>query len=283
MSFLDRTNPAGTHFVPGMSREQELQAARLEYPVLIAVLLTIPALILASIELDGAGEAVSQVLNWAIWLTFLVEAIVMFRISPDDRAYIRNNKLDLAILILTPPFLPEALQFLWVLRLLRIIDLLPVIGRFFKFNGFRYAALLAFIAAFGGGLAYAEIEEGRGVDAFDGVWWAVTTITTVGYGDQFPTSPGGRVLGMSLMLMGPVLIGLVASAVGDLITAQIRADLAEVSGATRAELGRIEAEVDEVEEDVMELSAVDRRILTALEELSLRLSRLEGGGSERQQ
>ena len=265
----------GTHYVPGMSAEQARAAARLEYPVLAAVLATIPALVLSSLDLDGTGRALADALNWAIWLTFLVETIVMFRISPDDRAYIRHNKLDLAILVLTPPFLPEALHFLWVLRLLRILDLMPVLGRFFRFNGFRYAALLAFIAVFGGGLAYAEIEEGRGVDEFDGVWWAMTTITTVGYGDQFPTSPGGRVLGMGLMLMGPVLIGLVASAVGDLITAQIKAELREAGQLSEARLRELGEEVDEVEEDVEELEEVDLRILRKLDELGERLAKLE--------
>jgi voltage-gated potassium channel len=37
-------------------------------------------------------------------------------------------------------------------------------------------------------------------------WWAVTTVTTVGYGDVVPTSPAGRILGATLMLTGLALI-----------------------------------------------------------------------------
>lgn len=42
---------------------------------------------------------------------------------------------------------------------------------------------------------------------FDGVWWAVTTVTTVGYGDLFPVTMVGRLLGMLLQISGVVMFG----------------------------------------------------------------------------
>ena len=36
----------------------------------------------------------------------------------------------------------------------------------------------------------------------DGLWWAVQTVTTVGYGDRVPTSPGGRLIAALVMLVG---------------------------------------------------------------------------------
>lgn len=277
---------SGTHYVPGMSAKQAHRAAQLEIPVLVAVLATIPVLVLTGLDLDGTWGTITEVLNWMVWLMFLAEAIVMFAISPDDSAYISHNKLDVAILILTPPFLPEALHFLWVLRLLRILDLLPVLGRVFRFNGFRYAATLAFLAVFGGGIAYAEIEKGRGVDEFDGVWWAMTTISTVGYGDEYPESVGGRILGMGMMLMGPILIGLVATGVGAMVAKQIERDLTGAQLAAAEELEELGEQVDEVEEDIEDvgedleaLAGVDQQILAKLEEISARLAALERRGS----
>jgi voltage-gated potassium channel len=41
----------------------------------------------------------------------------------------------------------------------------------------------------------------------DAVWWAVTTITTVGYGDRYPVTGAGRVAGVGLMLGGIALLG----------------------------------------------------------------------------
>jgi hypothetical protein len=43
----------------------------------------------------------------------------------------------------------------------------------------------------------------------DGIWWAVTTVTSVGYGDTYPITPLGRTLGMILMISGVMLTGVI--------------------------------------------------------------------------
>lgn len=43
--------------------------------------------------------------------------------------------------------------------------------------------------------------------AVDGLWWAITTVTTVGYGDVVPLTIGGRVIGAVLQLSGAVMFG----------------------------------------------------------------------------
>ncbi len=47
--------------------------------------------------------------------------------------------------------------------------------------------------------------------AGDAVWWVFTTVTTVGYGDRYPTTAGGRILGVMVMFGGIALIGVLAS------------------------------------------------------------------------
>lgn len=44
-------------------------------------------------------------------------------------------------------------------------------------------------------------------NVFDGVWWAVSTVTTVGYGDLVPLTPIGRLIGILLQLSGAVMFG----------------------------------------------------------------------------
>jgi voltage-gated potassium channel len=56
--------------------------------------------------------------------------------------------------------------------------------------------------------------EGSNIKTFDdGLWWAVTTVTTVGYGDRFPTTSEGRILAVMLMLVGISLVGVITASV----------------------------------------------------------------------
>ena len=60
-------------------------------------------------------------------------------------------------------------------------------------------------------------------------WWAVTTATTVGYGDVVPESPGGRIVAAGLMLTGLALIPTLTSViVSTLISKRQRADQARI-------------------------------------------------------
>lgn len=84
------------------------------------------------------------------------------------------------MVVLTPPFLPASLQSIRVLRalrLLRLVRLAKIARRTFSLQGLRYATLLAILTALGGGAAFSSVESGA--SAWDGVWWAVTTMTVV--------------------------------------------------------------------------------------------------------
>ena len=269
-----------THVVPGMTEEQASRARRLDAPTVAVVLLVIPALLLHFSDPRGTLGIISSVVNWLIYGWFLFEFLYMLRLAP-DREYFRYNKLDLVVLVLTFPLLPGVFQVLWVLRLLRLIDMLPaLLGRFVNITLLPYAVVLAFIGVFGGGLAFARFE---GVSVFDGVYWANTTINTVGYGDISAQTTAGKVLSKALQWTGNVilamLIGGVAAFAQQLLLGQ------DVDALERG-LDEVEEEVDEVEEDVEAvlrnvegLSATDRVILQELASIKARLEELQPEGS----
>jgi Ion channel len=58
-----------------------------------------------------------------------------------------------------------------------------------------------------GGAAFAAVETKDHLSAWDGVWWAIQTVTTVGYGNPPVTTDGGRIIAICLMVTG---IGFVA-------------------------------------------------------------------------
>ena len=229
--------------------------------MLVAALLVIPAL---GIEESGAGEpwhAVANVLNWAIWSAFAVEAAVMLAVVPQRWRWIRTHPLEVAIVILTPPFLPPSLQALRVFRLLRLIPLLRLgrIGKhLFSLEGVSWAGLLAVLTTVVAGAAYSSIE--KGASTWDGLWWAVSTVTTVGYGDEFPKTDLGRGLGIALMLVGIGFVAVLTGAIAErFMAARIEETQEELSEEFKAELDVL-GELHEIAE---RLNALERRLASS--------------------
>src|SRR5215204_3334783 len=108
------------------------------------------------------------------------------------------------------------------------------------------AAVLAFTAA----VLVHTIDPAIGTFG-NALWWAVATVTTVGYGDVVPTSGAGRVVAAALMLTGLGLIPLITSVVVSILVSQRNRE-------ARAEQTR---DLDEI---LRRLEAVDQR-LTGLE------------------
>lgn len=84
-------------------------------------------------------------------------------------------------------------------------------------DGIKYAGLIAGLTVVVGGAAFASIEshEGHVLTTWDGIWWAVTTVTTVGYGDIAPETDGGRIIAMMIMFVGIGFVALLTAFVAD--------------------------------------------------------------------
>lgn len=262
-----------THVVPGMTEEQARKARMLDVPTVVVVLLVIPALVLHFSDPTGVLLTVSVTVNWAIYGWFFFEFVCMLWLAPDNREYFRHNKLDVFVLVATFPALPGVLQALWVLRLLRLIDMLPfILGRFVSITLLPYAVLLAFIAVFGGGVAFASFED---VSVFDGIYWANTTVNTVGYGDISAATPEGKLLSMVLQWTGNVVLAML---IGGVAAFAQRMLLRDEAAELRQDVEDIEEDVEEIEEDVESilqnvsgLSVTDRVILRELHGIKQRL------------
>lgn len=235
-----------------------------EIPVVVAALLVIPVIVIEATPSIGAPwRRIAEVVNWTIWTVFAIELVAMALVVPARWRWLRQHPLEVAIVVLTPPFLPSSLQAIRALRLLRLIRLLrlaQVARRIFSMEGLRYVALLALLTALGGGAAFSGLEKGH--STWDGVWWAVSTMTTVGYGDVYPHTTAGRVVGIAVMLVGIGFIAILTGAVAQrFLAGEVRTLEVEVAG-----------EAESVTAILGELRAVRDR----LAELESRLERIGG-------
>ena len=134
------------------------------------------------------------------------------------------NLIDIITVLAVVPAL-RGLRALRLLRLVRIQGLFryhnPLAGtiRAFAENRLLYAAafsLLGLCVLLGGVSLYLVERDNPGVDGLkDGIWWALVTLTTVGYGDIAPQTALGRVVGGALMVLGMFMLALFAGIVGN--------------------------------------------------------------------
>ena len=124
-------------------------------------------------------------------------------------------------------FVPElrSLRALRLLRMLRGLRLFRYSNPFVRLSRalienrlqfYMAFLMIAFTTVVGGMIIYTiEVERNPNLNSLaDGLWWALVTVTTVGFGDITPVSGLGRVVGGVLMLIGLVNLGLFASIVG---------------------------------------------------------------------
>jgi voltage-gated potassium channel len=185
-------------------------------PLITAALLAIPVIVVQESNLDGFWESVAAVLDWGIWGVFAANLVVMLAITPDRRRWLLDNPIDVLIVLLTPPFLPATMKIARVLPVVRLVWLLMLANRMrglFSLQGLRYAALLVFTVVVGGGVVFVAVEPGQQLSTWDGLWWATETVTTVAYGDIYPTTVLGRIVATVVMVTG---IGFVALLTGAL-------------------------------------------------------------------
>jgi voltage-gated potassium channel len=137
------------------------------------------------------------------------------------------------------------------LRLLRLIPLLSVLNRRAK-SRLRgrvviYVAGGAAMLALCGSLAVLDAErsspEANITDFGDASWWAVTTMTTVGYGDRYPVTGVGRLAAFGLMVGGIALLGTVTATLASWLVEAVAAEKDQAED-LQATVRRLEAKVD---------------------------------------
>lgn len=171
---------------------------------------------------DPEMQSLLNYADLAICIAFGIDFLISLYRAPNKRKYFFTwGWLDLVSSI---PMLDAArwgrlARIARIARLLRGLRaariLMQVVVERRRQSTLLAATLLATILIFAGALAILHFEqtaEGGNIrSAEDAIWWALATITTVGYGDRFPVTTGGRFIATLLMTAGVGLFGVVSA------------------------------------------------------------------------
>jgi len=200
-------------------------------------------------DLVSPWPTVCELVTWAAWSLFVVDYVARLALSRDRGAFVRSNLFDLAVV---------ALPLLRPLRLLRLVTLLSILNR--NVGGSMRGRVAVYVAGatslvlFIASLAVLDAErgaKGASITTFgDAAWWAMTTVTTVGYGDRYPITAQGRFIAGGLMLAGIALLGIVTASLASWLIDKVRQVEEHAQAATRADVASLTAEVRALREEL---------------------------------
>ena len=87
-------------------------------------------------------------------------------------------------------------------------------------------------------------------DFGDAVWWSITTVTTVGYGDIYPVTGAGRFVAVALMIGGVSLLGVVTATLASWIVQRVAEEDTASAAATAAQIDELRDEIRKLTETV---------------------------------
>jgi voltage-gated potassium channel len=208
---------------------RELKSVGYELFILLLSLLSVFNMVFVALAVfftgtDGPAQQVILAIDAIITPIFVFDFVYRLLTTRPRRRYFIDGQGWADLLATIPMF-----RIFRIFRILRVVRLLRAYGtrRFFADIVRQRASatflLTMFLVILVLELAGASIYYVEGGDpdanirsAGDAIWWGLVTITTVGYGDRFPVTLGGRIIGVFLLLAGiglfSVLTGFIANA-----------------------------------------------------------------------
>ncbi|GAB7046669.1 potassium channel family protein [Catenuloplanes indicus] len=201
--------------------------------------------------LDPRWQHICQIANLVIWALFGADYLIRLVLAPHRRRYLRSHWFDLLVLVVPVVRPLRALRLVFALKVLNQCAETLTRGRLAVYVGGTTVLLVAVAA-----LAVLDAERGQPDSTIqtypEALWWAVVTITTVGYGDFAPATAEGRLVALAMMIGGIGLLGFVTGSVTSWIVDRIAAGEA-AEQATRQDVSSLLDEIRRLRDEVADL------------------------------
>ena len=185
--------------------------------ILVLSLYVLLSLLISTVfQLSGELTILLNYIDNVICIVFLIDFSIRFKNSENKLEFMKWGWIDLVASIPSVDFL-RAGRLLRLIRLLRVFRALKStkliyehINRNKRQSALTSVALISFLMIDFSSNAILQFEKDINSNiktAEDAIWWSYVTITTVGYGDKFPITTEGRIIGSILMTTGVGIFG----------------------------------------------------------------------------
>lgn len=201
------------------------QKLELLYEIVMSILSLTVAVILIIQFTTTPSEQVTSLydrIDKGILIAFAADYFIRLAISKDKLQFFKHNIIELIAII---PFnsLFQAIRLVRILRLTRLLRLTKAIRllsfivilyrkaeMFLKTNNFHYILCLTIITVIIGATCISFTEN---ISFGNALWWSFVTTTTVGYGDISPTTLIGRIVAVTMMIIGISFLGMLTGTI----------------------------------------------------------------------
>lgn len=187
-----------------------------KYPMaLLGIAWLVIAIIILTDDLRGSSSVLLVGTLYVLWVILLLEYLVRLVVTPKRRGYLKRRWVE-PLTVVMPPFQGWHIVGIEKMSLLFHEGALRAEAILKHHSLFRVLIAAAGTLILGAWLVllFEENANGSNIHSYpDALWWAIVTVTTVGYGDRFPVTGGGRTVAVILMLVGIGLIGVLTATV----------------------------------------------------------------------